>query len=619
MAYICTVKRRLYFQPLYFIFWVLYFVVARGLFLLYHLDKTEQLSTVDVAYTFLYGLRLDFSFAAYISAVPFLLSLAAAAWPRIKITRAIRVYTFLLLVLISVLLSADLELYTFWGFRLDATPLQYLNTPGEMLATASAAPIFLLSLITLVLCGLFVLLYLRTFDIRHFKFANNRVLVSLISLAYLVLLILPLRGGWQQIPINQSVAYFSDKPYANHAGLNMPWNLMHALLKYSKTSSNPYQYMDEQEAEKLVRGLYVDNAESDTLELLTTPRPNVLFIILESYTAKFVGSLGGEKGVTPNLDQLAAEGISFTNIYASGDRSEKGMVALLSGYPVQTITSIIKTPKKTEKLPQLSKIFGQQGYSTSYFYGGELEFANIKSYLLNGGYDKLVDKYDFDPSTYNSKWGAHDHVLFDRVLKDLKQEKKPFFATVYTLSSHEPFEIPIDPKFPGTDNEALFRNSVYYTDWALGKFMEKAKQEPWWDKTLVVLVADHGHPLPGNDPNYAPSKFRIPFILTGGALKQKGLTMSLVGSQTDIASTLLSTLHLQHEDFAWGRNLLQPRANSFAFYVFNDGFGFVTPDGVVTYDNVAKRIISQDEGVPEEQVELGKAYMQYSFGDFVKK
>ncbi|MFD2515695.1 LTA synthase family protein [Pontibacter locisalis] len=619
MTYICNVNRRIYFQPLYFLFWVLYFIVARGIFLVYHLEKTEQLTSGEVISTFMYGLRLDLSFAAYISAVPFILSLAAAAWPRLNVGATIKLYTFLLLIGISVMLAADLELYTFWGFRLDATPLQYLNTPGEMVATAAAAPVFLLTTITFVITALFILLYLRAFDFSLYKLAGNRWFLSSISLLYLVVLVLPLRGGWQQIPINQSVVYFSENPYANHAGLNLPWNLMHALLKYSKTSTNPYKYMEEQEAEEIVNSLYREAAVEDKVALISKAQPNVLFIILESYTAKFIQSLGGEKGVTPNLARLASEGINFTNVYASGDRSEKGMVALLSGYPVQTITSIIKTPKKTEKLPHLSQVFEQQGYSTSYYYGGELEFANIKSYLLNGGYDKLIDKYDFDPGTYNSKWGAHDHVLFERVLHDLKQEDKPFFSTVYTLSSHEPFEIPIAPKFPGSDNEALFRNSVYYTDWALGKFIEEAKQQPWWDKTLVVIAADHGHPLPGNDPNHAPSKFKIPFILTGGVLKEKGMSVATIGSQTDIATTLLAALNLPHDQFTWGRNLLAPATDPFAFYVYNDGFGYVTPKGVITYDNVAKRVITRDEGVGDEYLKVGQAYMQYSFGDFVKK
>ncbi|ARS34915.1 hypothetical protein CA264_05375 [Pontibacter actiniarum] len=598
---------------------MLYFIVARAIFLIYHLEQSADLTSGEVLNTFLYGLRLDASFAAYISILPFLLALLSLVWQRLQAATAVRYYTIGLLALLSALLSVDLELYSHWGFRLDASPLQYITSPAEMAASTAGAPLFLLFLVTLAIAVAFTFLYRRAFDLRHFKQYFNRWAASGLALLYAALLVLPLRGGWQQIPINQSVVYFSDKPFANHAGLNMPWNLMHALLKYEKSSHNPYQYMPEQEAKERVQQLYAAASVDSSQHLLRTERPNVLFIILESYTAKFIESLGGERGVTPNLDRLAREGVNFTNIYAAGDRSEKGMVALLSGYPVQTTTSIIKYPQKTEKLPQLSQVFEQQGYSTSYYYGGELEFANIKSFLRNGGYDRLIDKYDFDPSTYNSKWGAHDHVLFERVLQDLKQEEQPFFSTVYTLSSHEPFEIPIPTKFPGTDEEAKFRNSVYYTDWALGKFIAEAKQQAWWDNTLVVIAADHGHPLPGGDPNHVPRKYRIPFILTGGALAKGGMQETGLGSQTDIAATLLAQLRLPHSDFKWSRNLLAPTSSPFAFYVFNDGFGYITPSGTLAFDNVAQKAILTEGAVSEEQVQNGKAYMEYSFEDFVKK
>jgi phosphoglycerol transferase MdoB-like AlkP superfamily enzyme len=561
------------------------------------------------------------SFAAYICIVPFLAVSLTAICPRLKVARFVRVYSYMLVILLSVLLATDLELYSHWGFRLDATPLQYLNTPAEVAASAASAPVFLLLFVTLIFSLASILLYTLYFDlVRYSKGSWNRWLFGGLSLLYIGLLVLPLRGGWQLAPINQSVVYFSNKPYANHAGLNMPWNLMHDLLKYNKSGHNPYQYMPHEEAEQRVQALYSADTPTDSVkQLIVVKKANVLFIVLESFTAKYMECLGGEKGVTPNLDKLATEGISFTHIYSGGDRSEKGMVALLSGYPVQTTTSIIKTPKKTEKLPQLSEVFSQHGYSTSYYYGGELEFANIKSYLMNGAYDRLVGKQDFDESTYNSKWGAHDHILFERVLQDLKQEQEPFFSTVYTLSSHEPFEIPIPAEFPGSDMESKFRNSVYYTDWALAKFMEQAKQQPWWENTLVVITADHGHALPGDDPNFAPSKFHIPFILSGGALAEGGEKIEAIGAQTDIAATLLAQLRMPHNDFRWSRNLLTATHSPFAFYVYNDGFGYITPDGVLAYDNVAKQPTIKEEGVTEEQVQNGKAYMQYSYEDFVRK
>ena len=178
---------------------------------------------------------------------------------------------------------------------------------------------------------------------------------------------------------------------------------------------------------------------------------------MESFTAKFVGCLGGEPGVTPNLDKIATDGLLFTNIYAAGDRSEKGEVAVLSGYPNQAITSIIKTPAKTEKLPQITKSLEEEGYHTSYTYGGELEFANIKSYLVNAGFDKLVSKYSFSISERTTSWGVHDHIVLNRFFDNLKKEEQPFFATLFTLSSHEPYDVPMGPRFKGNDETTLFK------------------------------------------------------------------------------------------------------------------------------------------------------------------
>ena len=308
----------------------------------------------------------------------------------------------------------------------------------------------------------------------------------------------------------------------------------------------------------------------------------------------------------------------FRNIYASGDRSEKGLVALLSGYPTQTTTSIIFDPTKTQKLQGLQGSLQQQGYHSSYYYGGELEFANIKSYLINQKFTKLVSKKDFSSKDYNSKWGVHDHILLNRLATDLSSTTPPFFTTLFTLSSHEPYEIPIPQKFIGSDEITKFKNAFYYTDQAIGKFIRDAKTQRWWDSTLIILVADHGHRLPGNDEIFAPAKFRIPLIFTGGALKNRHIVNNTIGSQTDVSATILQQLRINSDSYKWSRNLLSP-GKDFAFYVFNDGFGFVTPKGVVAFDNVSRKVIYKDSAITPEQLTIGKAYMQSSFADFLNR
>lgn len=600
-----------------FLYWVLVFVIGKALFLAYHSAKTATLTFGEIIQVFTYGLRLDFSTAAYFSIFPFLILLLTPPFPHNFSRRFINSYAVFITILITLLNTIDLHLYGIWGFKLDSTPLQYLSTPTEMAASSAGAPLFLLFILFLAQLILSLILYFRFFQL---DLSKNKGTFSHFTLAFfwLIFLILPLRGGWQQIPVNQSDVYFSEKLFANHAAINVPWNVVYSLTKTNYNGENPYKYLSETEAKKTVVELY-ENPNGTSETILKTKRPNILFIILESYTAKLVGCLGGEKGVTPELDKLAQEGILFTNFYASGDRSEKGLVALLSGYPVQTTTSIIKIPRKTEKLPHLAQTLKKAGYQTSYYYGGELAFANIKSYVLTAGYDKLVSKSDFPAKDYNSKWGVHDHVLLNRVLSDLNRQQQPFFSTVFTLSSHEPFDVPMETKFPGNDEANKFRNSFYYTDQAIGNFMREAKKQPWWKNTLVVLVADHGHALPNLDEQDVPNKFHIPLILTGGALTKSNSQNKTVASQTDLAYSLLSQLNLPNHDFKWSKNLFNPQAKPFAFYVFNDGFSFVSDKGSFSFDNVSRKVIHRKGEVTEQDIKTGKAYMQVSFEDYLKK
>lgn len=603
----------------YFIFWILYFQVARAVFLLYHLSLTTSLSSGTIANCFLYGLRMDASFAAYICILPFLLYLARTLFPNFRAFKLIRIYTIVLIVVISFLTVADLELYSSWGFRMDATPLLYFKNPREMAATVSSSPVLILLLIWFLLC--FISIYgLKYFHLHLIRRNADRKFVTILFSVLLVgVLFIPIRGGVQKIALNISDAYFSDQMFANHATINLPWNIMFSLLNRNSVK-NPFDYFSNtQEADRLVASLY-DTGSPRVRRVVDTTRPNLIFIILESFTAKWVGALGGVPGVTPNLDSIASDGLLFTNIYAAGDRSEKGQVAVLSGYPNQAVNSIIKMPTKTRSLPSLAKTLKSFGYTSSYTYGGELEFANIKSYLINAGYplDRLLSKYSFPISERTTSWGVHDQYVFERFLADLNKDSAPFFSTIFSLSSHEPFDVPLK-HFKGVHTETdLFKNSVFYTDSVLGDFMRKLRKEPIWKNSLVVIVADHGQPMPGNDLNDAPSKFHIPLVFSGGALTAKG-RVAIYGSQTDIIPTVLGQMDIPSEEFKWGKNLLDSSAKSFAFYNFNNGFGWMTPNGFVTMDNVSQKIIRQSPGFDTSQLKYGKAYMQVSYQDYLDK
>ncbi|HET7115899.1 MAG TPA: sulfatase-like hydrolase/transferase [Hanamia sp.] len=602
---------------LYFLYWLLFFAIARATFLLYHFHLTKTLNGTEIFKTFLYGLRMDASFAGYLCIFPFLLFFIKSFATGLPINKIIRIYTYVLIIIISFLIIADLGLYTAWGYRMDATPLQYFRSPKEMAATISSAPVIPLLIIFIALIFLYIIIYKKYFNFfidrkqKKFYWAD-----SFFSMFLMAFLFVPIRGGIQKIPMIISDVYFSPKIFADHAAINLPWNIMFSILNMHN-SHNPFDYFTEAKSQQLVDSLYSIGPKRIP-SILSVTKPNIIFIILESFTAKWVGCLGGVPGVTPNLDTIASNGLLFTHIYAAGDRSEKGQVAVLSGYPNQAITSIVKTPTKTRNLPSINQSLEQIGYNSSYTYGGELAFANIKSYLINIGIQKLIGKYSFPVSERTTSWGVHDQYVFNRFYKDIHKYKQPFFAAMFTLSSHEPYDVPMKPRFPGKDQTTLFKNSVYYTDSIIGHFIRMLKQDTLWENTLIVFVADHGHPLPGHDSEDSPAKFRIPLIFSGGALTMKG-RINNIGSQTDIVTTVLDQLHLPTNKFKWGKDLLDSSARQFAFYSFNNGFGFVTPQGTETVDNVSGKPIFISPGYDTNNIKYGKAYMQFSYQDYLNR
>lgn len=337
-----------------------------------------------------------------------------------------------------------------------------------------------------------------------------------------------------------------------------------------------------------------------------------------------VGRLGGEPGVTPHLDSLTHEGVFFDRLYASGDRSAQGLVAILSGFPTLPHVQIMNTPNKAAKLAALSRNFDEAGYATSFYYGGELAFANIKAYLIDAGFGHIVGEDAFAPADRNSKWGAHDHVVLARLLADAGTASRPFFSTIFTLSSHEPFEVPMEPVFPGDDEESMFLNAHAYTDRSIGAFIRAAEREPWWDSTLVVIVADHGHPLPRLRPgggDDASTRYHIPMLWLGGALAVRDTVIHTIGSQTDLAPTLLAELHLPHHSYRWGRDLLtgDSDALSFAYFSYHDGFGFIDPRGRLVYDALGRRVTQRSGEAGTVEVRAGLAWLRLSYQAYLDK
>jgi phosphoglycerol transferase MdoB-like AlkP superfamily enzyme len=426
------------------------------------------------------------------------------------------------------------------------------------------------------------------------------------------------RGGWQLAPISQSMAYFSSKPILNHAAVNTSWNLAQDVMNNLAGNTATFHYFPESQVDSILYEYQSGDSLART-EILTNKRPNVVFIILESFTADVVESLGGEPGISAELGQLMQQGVSFTNLYASGDRTDKGLIAVMSAFPAQATKSIISETDKQEKLPSVAQVFNEQGYQTTFMYGGESEFFGFKPYVLSHGFERSTDKQAFADKDQNSKWGAHDGIVFKRFQSELSQLKQPFFATMLTLSNHEPFEIPETPRFPGTDLPNLFRSTAFYTDKSLGAFIRSARKESWFKNTLFVIVADHGHRLPKEKYAISESqRFHIPLVLFGDVIKPefRGKQLPVFGSQTDIAKTVLGQLGLDGSRFAFSQDLFATHPDrGYAFFDWDNGFGVISKQGFTSYDNAGKRLIKQEGST--RLLPFGQAYMQKVFATYL--
>jgi phosphoglycerol transferase MdoB-like AlkP superfamily enzyme len=599
---------RILFLLGYYAFWFSFFLISKVYFLIYQFSQSHSLSCNELLRIFGHGLRLDLSASGYIALFVTAIMILGISFAGRFIPVFISIFTKTLIVLISFLVVLDAGLYSFWGFRLDTTPLMYLKTPAAMMASITVGMLIKGFISWILLSGLAIYCFQRTIE-NSFRTQLDKGTWKEIPLllVFAGCLVLPIRGGVGVAPLNTGSAYHSDRLFANHAAINVVWNAGFSLTEVNDHLKG-YQFMTPEQAQEIFDKQHA-NLVSEPLDILNAKSPNILIIILESFTAKVIAPLGGLDSITPVFNQLCQEGILFTHFYANGDRSDKGLVSLLSGYPAQPTNSIIKFPKKTSSLPMLSVNFNQQGYNTSFYYGGDLDFANMRSYILNGKFDKIVTKDNFPKGFYNSKWGVHDHLVLDRLHHDLDSISQPFFNVCFTLSSHDPFDIPENPRFPGSDNVSQFLSSIAYTDRSLGEFMEKAKNSHWWHNTLVILVADHGVPIPGNSLVSDKEKFHIPMVWLGGAVSKKNLKLDNLVSQVDLPAILLDQLNIDHSSYTFSKKL-SSRETAFVYYAFNNGFGWLSRENYLVHDCTANRtIISRGEDIQCE-LQKGKAYLQ---------
>lgn len=634
-------KQIIWFVKTYATFVVL-FVLQKPLFLF--LEKGSATQPVDNIFTELpaviwHGLLLDLSMAGYLSVIPGFLSIAVVWLKRDLVKPIMNIYFIIASLFITCSFLLNASLYPYWKYPLDSTPLFYFFTsPADAIASVSIWQVILSIVILIVLTiGVWFTLRMRGEKRQQYSrysygyggfgsgkrnrfddFDRHRGRTSIILLLLTGLLFLPIRGGITVSTMNTGQAYYSQNAYLNHSAVNPLFSLLESIT-HQEDFASQYRFMKDKEADKIFATM-TSTSDENTYPLLNEATfkkgtPDILIVIMESFASDIMPSMGSYKDVAVCLDSIAQQSILFTRFYANSFRTDRGMVSILSGYPAQPTTSIMRYPRKTSQLPSIARNLAKyKNYKTTYYYGGDADFCNMRSYLVSQGYQHIISDANFPIEDKLSKWGVPDHIVAARMMEDIKaqqNEKRPMLRILQTSSSHEPFEVP----YHRLKDKRL--NAFAYTDSVMGAIVREYRKLPRWKNTLIVFVPDHVGGYKENLNDHDRSRYQIPLILAGGAISRP-MKVGIIGSQHDIAATLLGQLGVEHREFTFSKNMMSDATPKFAFFAVNDAFGIVSEENSLIYDNRAKRIV-YDKGEKGFNLKRGQAYLQKLYDDLAKK
>lgn len=634
-------KQIIWFVKTYATFVVL-FVLQKPLFLF--LEKGSATQPVDNIFTELpaviwHGLPLDLSMAGYLSVIPGFLSIAVVWLKRELVKPIMNIYFIIASLFITCSFLLNASLYPYWKYPLDSTPLFYFFTsPADAIASVSIWQVILSIVILIVLTiGVWFTLRMRGEKRQQYSrysygyggfgsgkrnrfddFDRHRGRTSIILLLLTGLLFLPIRGGITVSTMNTGQAYYSQNAYLNHSAVNPLFSLLESIT-HQEDFASQYRFMKDKEADKIFATM-TSTSDENTYPLLNEATfkkgtPDILIVIMESFASDIMPSMGSYKDVAVCLDSIAQQSILFTRFYANSFRTDRGMVSILSGYPAQPTTSIMRYPRKTSQLPSIARNLAKyKNYKTTYYYGGDADFCNMRSYLVSQGYQHIISDANFPIEDKLSKWGVPDHILAAKMMEDIKaqqNEKRPMLRILQTSSSHEPFEVP----YHRLKDKRL--NAFAYTDSVMGAIVREYRKLPRWKNTLIVFVPDHVGGYKENLNDHDRSRYQIPLILAGGAISRP-MKVGIIGSQHDIAATLLGQLGVEHREFTFSKNMMSDSTPKFAFFAVNDAFGIVSEENSLIYDNRAKQIV-YDKGEKGFNLKRGQAYLQKLYDDLAKK
>lgn len=618
-------KKYVIFLVKILIFFLVLFASMRIVFIVnyWHLVNVDMVPFVEILKGFFKALPLDIATACYIIPIPALVMFIFTCLNKNISYRWMRWYFYVIIALYILAVMGEIGIYGEWGTKLSAKALAYLENPSEVINTASTQQTVLLISLWACFTLLFCWWYVRWIEPSNVITRERKTdwfMYPSVFVLVFGLMFLGMRGGVGEIPISTSSGYFSNYKIVNIMTVNPVYNLAENITNDRKVKDNAhFNYMDFETAEKITKETHQVECDS-TINILKTERPNVLIVLLESWSGDLIETLGGDPSITPNFHELEKDGLMFTNFYASANRSQQAIASIFGGLPGLPVTTITNHQEKYYAIPSIIQPLDSLGYYSSFYFGGELNYGNILSYLRYNEFNRVIEGKDVTEHFHKGKLGIQDTDMMPWAAKDISSQPEPFFTTIFTLSTHSPYDYPkIFDELEWPQLEKVFVNSAKYTDIATKLFMDKAKQQPWYDNTLFLFMADHSHPSYKNHPLESFEYHKIPLLIYGEPLQDslRGTTFDKICGNTDIPATLLAQLGMKHDDFIWSKDVFNTCYKPFAFFELYSGLGWKTDEGefvITTNNKVLKNTFPEEQS--DSLTRQGKAYMQYHFDLF---
>lgn len=573
--------------------------VSRVGLILWQYDRVQ--ATGELAEILLQGVRVDVIELGLLSLIPLLIAplLAHKAgfswWRRLSLA-----WVFVAMLLLVFMEAATPGFIHEYDVRPNRIFVEYLKYPHEVFGMLWQG--FKLEIFTSVLASVLTVFMLRRllqgWQVTQAPWSNIRL--WLVWPVLLVLVLFGIRSSLTHRPANPALFAITQDSMVNSLILNSTYSVFYAAysLQHEAKSSDIYGKMPREK-------IFALTAAKDTdLPTLTTLTPsvkhdkplNLVILLQESLGAGFVASLGG-KPVTPNLEQLKTEGIWFTQMYATGTRSVRGIEAVVTGFQPTPADSTVKLDLSQKNFFTLASLLSSQGYLTEFIYGGESHFDNMRSFFMGNGFQQITDQPDFKHPEFVASWGVSDEDLLNKTHEQLLAHHatgKPFFTLAFSSSNHAPFEFPDGRIALFEQPKATDNNAVKYADYAIGAFIKKAKASPYWQDTVFLIVADHDIRVRG-DSLVPIEHFHIPALILGGSITPN--TINAIASQIDLPVTVLSLMGVNAKHPMTGHDLSQigPDYRGRAMMQYNYNFGWMTQTGNTANDN---QVVVLREGKP---------------------